>query len=54
MTACWRFGTRDHTTEDTVENVAESRNLVSDPTLQKVVANLSAQLHSGWRRPALF
>eukprot|EP00045_Choanoeca_perplexa_P005119 m.43612 g.43612 ORF g.43612 m.43612 type:complete len:528 (+) comp12941_c0_seq1:66-1649(+) len=43
------FGTElyDHTTDDTVGNVAESVNLQSQ--LPAVVAQLSALLHTGWR-----
>ena len=39
----------DHTTADTVENVAESANVVADPALASTVAALSKQLHAGWR-----
>ena len=39
----------DHGAEDSVENVAESINKVARPGMREVVANLSAQLHAGWR-----
>ena len=45
------FGTElyDHTAEDTVENVAESANVVTDPANAATVQQLSAMLHKGWR-----
>jgi iduronate 2-sulfatase len=39
----------DHTEGDTVENVAESVNVVADPALADTVAQLSKQLRAGWR-----
>jgi hypothetical protein len=35
--------------QDTVENSAEAENLVARPELAPTVANLSQQLHAGWR-----
>ena len=44
------YGTElyDHTEEDSVENVAESRNVVVLHA-GDVVKKLSKQLHAGWR-----
>jgi hypothetical protein len=39
----------DHTTEDSVENVAESINLVAQAGYATVVSQLAQQLHDGWR-----
>ena len=39
----------DHTADDTVENVAESLNVVALPANAAVVKGLSAMLHAGWR-----
>lgn len=39
----------DHGEDDSVENVAESVNLVAEPAMKDVVAKLSTQLHAGWR-----
>ena len=39
----------DHTEKDTVQNVAEARNLVADSSLSGTVAALSKQLRAGWR-----
>ena len=39
----------DHTAVDTVENVAESVNVVADPALASTVKQLSTMLHAGWR-----
>ena len=41
--------TDDHGADDSVENVAESVNVVAEPAMREVVAKLSAQLHAGWR-----
>ena len=35
--------------EDTVENIAESVNVVAEPAFASTVAALSKQLHAGWR-----
>lgn len=45
------FGTElyDHTVDDTVENVAESANVVAKPDFAVEVKRLSAMLHAGWR-----
>jgi len=39
----------DHTATDSVDNVAESINLATDPAHQNTVAHLSAMLKAGWR-----
>lgn len=39
----------DHTEGDSVENAAEAANVVAQPALASVVAELSRQLRSGWR-----
>ena len=42
----------DHTPADSVDNAAESVNVVADPALRSTVAQLSSQLHAGWRAVA--
>merc|ERR1712070_1167180 len=39
----------DHTEDDTVENFAESVNVVGETKLAEIVKSLSHRLHAGWR-----